>query len=144
MTLLLACLAAQQVAAQECQRLILETPMPSNEELPVYLYAGAKEGVRGVLLLQPGINAAGDALLNDPSWQQFGRKERLVLMGVGFKTGKVNVKTNGYYYPEQGSGPAIVRAVEMVCAKAGITAQPILMFGFSGGAHFAHRFALWP
>jgi len=96
-----------------------------------------------VLLVQPGVNGAGDKFLSDHSWQQFARKHRLVLMGVGFKTGKVNVKTSGYYYPEQGSGPAMLRAIEVVCKNTGAAMQPILMFGFSGGAQFTHRFALW-
>jgi len=48
--LLLFCLAVQSVTAQECQRLVLKTEMQSNEELPVYFYAGAKEKVQGVLL----------------------------------------------------------------------------------------------
>jgi dienelactone hydrolase len=141
--LVLALLCAGFSQAQEVQTFILETQMALNEKLPVSYYAGATEKISGVLLLQPGINAPGERHVSEPEWQDFARKHRLVIMGVGFKAVGVDTRTTGYYYPEQGSGPAMMQAIEAVCAKTGIPKQPVLVFGFSGGAHFGHRFALW-
>jgi dienelactone hydrolase len=33
--------------------------------------------------------------------------------------------------------------LEQVGKEAGVQTDKILIFGFSAGAHFAHRFALW-
>jgi predicted esterase len=49
----------------------------------------------------------------------------------------------GYYYPEQGSGAEVERMLEQVGKETGVQTDKILIFGFSAGAHFAHRFALW-
>jgi len=98
----------------------------------------------GVLLLIPGYNGSGEAMLDD-RWRQFADQNSLILVAPTFKnTNPEELHQNrGYYYPEQGSGEQVEKALEKVHLRTGVQVDHLLIFGFSAGAHFAHRFALW-
>jgi len=97
----------------------------------------------GVLLLVPGYNGSGEAML-DRRWSRFADGQGLVLLAPTFHTSPEELKKEkGYYYPEQGSGPQVERALAEVGRRTEVKTDRILIFGFSAGAHFAHRFALW-
>lgn len=97
----------------------------------------------GILLLVPGYNETGEAML-DARWKVFAEKHGLVLLAPTFKTTPEELQRGrGYYYPEQGSGAEVERMLEQVKRETGVDTEKILIFGFSAGAHFAHRFALW-
>lgn len=101
-----------------------------------------------VLALIPGYNGDGRAMI-DKAWSEFADREGLVLVAPTFKTTKEEVHSGkGYYYPAQWSGEVVLEAVRRIAEtekKKGIDIETdkILIFGFSAGAHFAHRFALW-
>ena len=96
-----------------------------------------------VLLLIPGYNGSGEAML-DYRWKAFAEKHRLVLLAPTFKTSPEELQRGrGYYYPEQGSGAEVERMLQQVGRETGVSTEKVLIFGFSAGAHFAHRFALW-
>ncbi len=96
-----------------------------------------------ILLLIPGYNGSGEAML-DERWKAFAKKHGVVLLAPTFRTTPQELEQGrGYYYPEQGSGAEVERMLEQVKGEMGVTADKILIFGFSAGAHFAHRFALW-
>ncbi len=83
------------------------------------------------------------------AWSEFADREGLVLVAPTFKTTKDEAHScKGYYYPAQWSGEVVLEAVRRIAdAKkenaVEIETEKILIFGFSAGAHFAHRFALW-
>ena len=102
------------------------------------------DGARaGVLVLVPGYNGDGEGML-DARWKAFAEKQGLVLLAPTFHAdGNVCNQGKGYYYPEQGSGEVMENALREVTRRTGVATDKVLMFGFSAGAHFAHRFALW-
>ena len=92
---------------------------------------------KGVLVLVPGCNGDGRAFLSEDKWVAFAEKNRLALVGVSFKSPVQLLKDRkGYYEASRGSGRALLALLE----KAGLSRQPLLMFGFSGGAHFVSSF----
>ena len=96
-----------------------------------------------ILVLVPGYNGNGLDMLDD-RWQAFAARNKLVLLAPTFiAEGMENNQGRGYYYPEQGSGRVMVRAIEGASKRYGVRADKVLMFGFSAGAHFTHRFAIW-
>jgi len=80
----------------------------------------------------------------DARWRAFAEKHRLALLAPTFKGLPQELhRGRGYYYPEQGSGAEVERMLEKAARETGVSTDKILIFGFSAGAHFAHRFALW-
>ncbi len=96
-----------------------------------------------VLVLIPGYNGSGKEML-DQRWKDFGEKNALILLAPSFQAeGFENTWGEGYYYPEQGSGGVLEMALNELTRRTGVNSDAVLLFGFSAGAHFAHRFALW-
>jgi len=52
-------------------------------------------------------------------------------------------RSASYYYPETFSGQAVLDALELIRKKYPIATGGLLLHGFSGGAQFVHRFAIW-
>ena len=103
---------------------------------------GARAGA-GVLVLIPGYNGDGARML-DARWKAFAEKYQLVLLAPTFHAdGNECNQGKGYYYPEQGSGAVLEQALREVTRRTGAHTERVLLFGFSAGAHVAHRFALW-
>jgi poly(3-hydroxybutyrate) depolymerase len=102
------------------------------------------DGVKaGVLVLVPGYNGDGAGML-DARWKAFAEKNGLVLLAPTFHAeANENNQGKGYYYPEQGSGAVMEQALREVTRRTGVATDKVLIFGFSAGAHFGHRFALW-
>ncbi len=97
----------------------------------------------GVLLLVPGYNGSGKQMLN-AAWSRFADECGLILLAPTFKTTAEEIRNRqGYYYPEAWSGAVVEQALSDLAKKERVNADKILIFGFSAGAHFAHRFALW-
>lgn len=97
-----------------------------------------------VLLLIPGYNGEGRGMLESGPWARFADEQHMVLVGPTFKTTPEEMHSGrGYYYPELWSGEATLKALEQIRAKTGVRNDKVFLFGFSAGAHFVHRFALW-
>ena len=110
---------------------------------PWKAYTARTAAPTSVLLLIPGYNGSGEAMLDD-RWKAFAEKHRLVLLAPTFKTSPEELQRGrGYYYPEQGSGAEVERMLQQVGRETGVSTEKVLIFGFSAGAHFAHRFDLW-
>jgi len=109
----------------------------------VFFYRRPSGAQTGVLLLVPGYNGAGGSML-DAGWCRFADEHGLVLLAPTFQTNLEQLqRKQGYYYPEQGSGVQVETALAEVGRRTGVNTDKVLIFGFSAGAHFAHRFALW-
>lgn len=120
-----------------------EVPAVGRAPSVAFYYRVPDSRAVGVLLLVPGYNGSGEAML-DGRWSRFADEQGLVLLAPTFQTSPEELKKGqGYYYPEQGSGLQMERALSELARKTGVKTDRILIFGFSAGAHFAHRFALW-
>ena len=96
-----------------------------------------------VLLLIPGYNGSGQQMFT-PQWKVFANQYHLILLAPTFTTSMEELKKRqGYYYPDQWSGEATEDALTELGRRENVPTDKILIFGFSAGAHFAHRFALW-
>ena len=114
-----------------------------DERAVEFAYRRPAGEASGVLLLVPGYNGSGKAML-DERWGRFGDEHSLVLLAPTFQTSPERLKSErGYYYPWLGSGRQVGQALVEIQRRCGVTADKVLIFGFSAGAHFAHRFALW-
>jgi len=97
-------------------------------------------GERGALVLCPGQNGSSAALLKERVWQEFAEREKLVLVGMRFVSSDEDLKEGrGYFAASRGSGALLEEGLK----KAGLDGIPLLLSGFSGGAHFVMSFAAW-
>jgi pimeloyl-ACP methyl ester carboxylesterase len=95
---------------------------------------------KAVVVLCPGYNGNGKDLLNNRQWQDFAKEYRLGLAGLSFASNPELLPLGrGYYYASQGSGDVLLSCLKKAYPKD----IPILLYGFSGGAHFVARFAEW-
>ena len=93
----------------------------------------------GVLLLCPGYNGDGEYLIRKKGWRDLAKKHRLLLVALSFASKEEDLSAatrRGYYYVEKGSGKLLLDGLKKIAGKE----LPVSLFGYSGGAHFTHRF----
>lgn len=96
------------------------------------------EKPRAVLVLCAGQNGDGREFVANAQWRDFCRRSGLALVVPHFVSADADLLAGrGYFRAERGSGACLLRAVE----QAGWGELPLLVYGFSGGAHFAMSFA---
>lgn len=121
---------------------IRKLPLPPAKEMTradIY-YSAIKEKPQAVLVLAPGYNGNGRYLIEDSTWQEFAKQHHLLLIGLSFASDVSDLKAGkGYYYASEGSGKILLKGIEKLTREE----LPILLYGFSGGAHFVSRFAEW-
>ena len=89
------------------------------------------------LVMCPGINGNGRGYLTQPELQAFARHYKVALVGLSFASDEDLLGDNkGYYTASLGAGPLLLRAIDEHISP-GI---PVLLYGFSGGAHFVSSF----
>ena len=92
------------------------------------------------LVLAPGSNGDGEGMTTDAHWIRFAENKRLMLVGLAFASSTDALHDGtGYYYASKGSGKLLLDALDRLTGKP----LPVLLYGFSGGAHFTARFAEW-
>lgn len=93
-----------------------------------------------VMVLCPGFNWNGGDWVAQRGWREFAVTHNVGLIGLSFASnGALINKRRGYYFASQGSGDLLLDAV---CTIYGGD-LPLLVYGYSGGAHFASRFVQW-
>jgi len=96
---------------------------------------------KAVLILCPGVNGNGGNWVRERAWQDYAKKEQFGLAGLSFASPmRLLPLGRGYYYAGQGSGQALLACLRQAYGEP---LPPLLLFGFSGGAHFTARFAEW-
>jgi len=125
--------------AQEIQKVSLPLP-PDMVRADLYALKTTYRP-KAVLVLCPGANGNGEFFLQQEEWREFAKLHRLGLVGLSFASdGKfLNDGGRGYYYASKGSGQALLSGLRKIY---GID-LPVLLYGFSGGAHFTSRFTEW-
>ena len=141
----------------------ISTDDPANRRVPfaVRMPAGRRPPT-GVLVLVPGCNGDGGAMLENAAWRARADRTGLALLAPTFRVrldrsrkdaaaddarlaaeSAVAPGSGCYYYPAAWSGKALLDALAELNRRTGVPVQRVLLFGISAGAHFTHRFALW-
>lgn len=103
-------------------------------------YTMPTENPRAVLILSPGCNGNGERLIRSSVWQEFAQRNHLGLVGLSFASPEKAIHDGtGYYYASKGSGDKLLEGIRKIYGKD----LPLLLYGFSGGAHFTSRFEEW-
>jgi len=125
-------------AADDIATLYLEPgPNMTRAELQ---YVKTVSNPRAVLVLCPGVNGSGEGLIRENAWREFARQNKLGLVGLSFAAPEPAIHDGtGYYYASKGSGDKLLEGIEKIYHRK----LPILLYGFSGGAHFTSRFEEW-
>ena len=130
-------------------RFTIKTRSELNKEIPFYLrvplnYRPGKP--YRLLFLCPHLNQEALAkLTGSAAWLKLADERDWFVLSCTFKQPRdagLDRKVS-YYYPEGFSGKATLEALALVAKKFPIDTERLLMQGLSGGAQFAHRFALW-
>jgi hypothetical protein len=136
--LLLLLLAIDISQAEEIEKISLPL-IHDLQRADIYVLKLTKHPA-AILILSPGFNGNGKDWIQDPVWQAFAREHNLGLVGLSFASdGELLRKGQGYYYPAQGSGQLLLDGIKRVF-DSGV---PLLLYGFSGGAHFTSGFVEW-
>ena len=123
---------------------------------PGNVYSKAKfcmwtpEGVdkfRGILMLNPGSNGDGRPQVEDEYWQAFAQKHNFALFGTFLQDHMhVNMMIEHYIKVGEGSGKAILDAIDQVAIESGhqeLSYAPFLLWGMSAGGEINHEIASW-
>ena len=95
---------------------------------------------KAVLVLCPGCNGSGEDLIRSPKWMEFAKQHQLGLVGLSFASPTSSLEDDsGYYYASRGSGEKLLEGIHKIYGRD----LPLLLYGFSGGAHFTSRFEQW-
>jgi hypothetical protein len=95
---------------------------------------------KAVLVLCPGCNGSGEGLIRSPKWIAFAKQNRLGLVGLSFASPMPAIHDgSGYYYASKGAGEKLLEGIRKIYGRD----LPLLLYGFSGGAHFTSRFEEW-
>ena len=98
------------------------------------------EHPRAVLVLCPGQNRNGRALLEQKEWKQFASENNVALAAISFASDDDTLREGGGYFEAgKGSGEQLLASLHKVCGRD----LPLLLYGFSGGAHFVNSFVNW-
>lgn len=100
----------------------------------------SQERPKAVLVLCPGQNGDGAIFFADDKWKSFAKAGNLALLIPCFVSDDEDLKSGrGYFVASRGSGKMLENALK----QAGWGDLPLLLYGFSGGAHFTMSFADW-
>lgn len=95
------------------------------------------------LVCVPGLSQAGKSCVSD-EMRRFAEEEGFVIIAPSFiyDESNWNSKTS-YQFPAAWSGNAFLQIVDRVKSDNNISISKLYLFGFSAGAQFVLRFALW-
>jgi pimeloyl-ACP methyl ester carboxylesterase len=129
---------AEPLPAKELE-VIHQAPSANMDRADLYFVLPI-DHPKAVLVLSPGVNVSGESLIRSPAWQQFAQQNHLGLVGLSFSSPeKMILDGTGYYYASKGSGEKLLEGIRKIYGKD----LPLLLYGFSGGAHFTSRFEEW-
>lgn len=101
--------------------------------------------IRGILVLAAHFNSNALGLVYDKKWQEFSKQQHVALLAVHLENVNVQVAENKlYYHAANGSGQALLMALDAIAKKnniADIATLPFLFRGYSGGGMFGYHFS---
>lgn len=131
-------LIAESLSAKEVE--VIHLAPSSNMDRADLYYEISVDNPHAVLVLAPGCNGSGEGLIRSYAWQEFVQWNHLGLVGLSFASPEKAIHDGtGYYYASKGSGDKLLEGIRKIYGKD----LPLLLYGFSGGAHFTSRFEEW-
>ncbi|MEO9894482.1 hypothetical protein [Aurantibacter sp.] len=94
---------------------------------------------KAIVILAHSFNSNALGLSNSDEWQEFAKKEKLILCSL-------HLKGNNYANASEGSGRALEDAIEQIAIKNNIpeiSELPFLMRGYSAGGNFSYHFSTY-
>jgi poly(3-hydroxybutyrate) depolymerase len=103
--------------------------------------------VRALVVLVPGSNGDGRAMVDDAFWQEFAAKNKVGLVACRF-TDKPHDQgfIEEYVDVSKGSGQALVDSIAALGEKSGhkeLATAPLMFWGMSAGGEYNYEFAVW-
>lgn len=93
--------------------------------------------------LIPGLSAEGSGALH-PIFTDLADREGFVIIAPSFKFDEKNFSSeSSYQFPDKWSGDAFIRMTSKLQKRFGLKLDRYYLHGFSAGAQFSLRFALW-
>ncbi|MGQ9617674.1 MAG: alpha/beta hydrolase [Candidatus Aminicenantia bacterium] len=126
----------------------IETDNYANRILQYYYFIPLKvlenkEKAHPLLACIPFLSGRGEEFVL-PVFKEFAEKERFVIVSPSFVFDEKNWESrSSYQFPSLWSGEAFLRIVEKIKKDFSLKISKFYMFGFSAGAQFSLRFALW-
>lgn len=129
--------AHHKLARVDIYEIAESLPEITRAELAV-VTSNPVEHPRATLLVCPGQNGDGAHFLNDGGWVEFAERHQLAVAALRFESPDELLRHDrGYFRADRGSGDLLIAGLEAL----GYPADRILVYGFSGGAHFANSLA---
>ena len=136
------------------EKFYIKTKSRDNPEVPFYVRVPKSyqpNGMSGQKLYRvfftcPTINDDGWRSMNlDPGLLALADERGWFVVSVTFHVERPEIRdrTLCYYYPQEFSGQAVLDALDHIRQEYPIATVGLLLHGFSGGAQFVHRFAIW-
>lgn len=126
----------------------IETDNYANKILEFYYYIPSKvlkekDKAHPLLACIPYLSGRGEEFVL-PIFKNFAEEEDFLIISPSFVFDERNWESKtSYQYPSAWSGEAFLRIVEKVKKEFGLNISKFYLFGFSAGAQFSLRFALW-
>ncbi len=136
------------------EKFFVKTKSPENSEIPFYVrvpsgyQAQSQEPKKlyRVLFSCPYFNGDGIKNVTENGGLLSLADERgwfVIAPTFHQEKSETHDRKHSYYYPEEFSGQAVLDALDQIRQKYPIATVGLLLHGFSGGAEFVHRFAIW-
>jgi poly(3-hydroxybutyrate) depolymerase len=126
----------------------IETENYANRVLQFYYYIPSKvlkekDKAHPLLACIPYLSGRGEEFVL-PIFKDFAEEEGFLIISPSFVFDEKNWESRtSYQYPSAWSGEAFLRIVEKVKKEFDLNISKFYLFGFSAGAQFSLRFALW-
>ena len=120
----------------------------ANRNLQYYYYIPGtivenKNKSYPLLIVIPGLSGQGDLFVT-PTYKKFAYENKFVIISPSFAWDEKNwASQKSYQYPNVWSGNALLKIINKFKKDHNIRISKFHLFGFSAGAQFALRFALW-
>ena len=126
----------------------VETQNYANRRLQFFYYLPSrvvrdKQSSHPVLVCIPGLSGRGRSFVSSV-FKDFAEEEGFIIVAPSFVWDKANwSKRSSYQYPSAWSGRALIAILSRLRERHGLGTSGLYLYGFSAGAQFALRFALW-
>jgi len=131
----------------------IQTPAPESPMVPFYVRPpkGYQPGVDSgriyrLFLMMPFVPETGlRAMKRNAMWLKLADERGWFVVSPSFVWVREDVRdrNKSFYYPEKWSGKCVLDGLEEIGKQFPVDTHRIFVQGLSGGAQFAHRFALW-
>ncbi len=125
---------------------IILTPDRVNARIEYFWYVPQASKLHHdfpVLIIVPGLGESGEPYITG-RWRDFARQNGFALISPSFKYDYQDwLAQKSYQFLPYWAGETILTALDVIAAKSRINKKSLYLFGFSAGAQYVHRFALW-